>query len=335
MRATRMDVARLANVSSATVSYVFNGGRYVSEKLRERVMCAAQELNYMPDLVARSMGAKHTNTMAMLLSDIANPFQMEIMKGVQEAAFKHNYFVNICGGEEHLSRYIDNFIARRVDGVFISVAPHNLQDEDISRLLRMNIKVTVNVERAKSMEGLSGIESDFADGMMQIMKHLTELRHRRIAYISAFDDDFAYDKRLRFFRDAAAAYSVPAVISCGHKPYSSAPQEGYRLTGLCLDEHPEVTAMVCTNDEMAFGAIHALSDRGLRVPQDVSVVGIDNIAMSKICTPPLTTLGCDSAYLGERIFEILYDDIMNERTKIEYVSPKLFVRGSTAPARRT
>ncbi len=333
MRATRIDVARLAGVSSATVSYVFNGGRYVSDKLRERVMSAAKELNYMPNLVARAMGLKHTNTLAMLLSDIASPLQMEIMKGVQETAFKHDYFVNICGGEEHLARYIDNFIARRVDGVFISTAPHNLKDEDILRLLQMDIKVVVNAERAKGLEGLSGIETDFADGMLQIVKHLTGLGHRNIAYVGAFDDDFAYDKRLGFFRDAAKACSVSGITVCGHKPYASDPKEGYRLAGVCLDEHPNVTALVCTNDEMAFGAIRALSDRNLRVPQDVSVVGIDNIAMAKICSPALTTLGCDSLRFGERIFEILYDNIINDRTKIEYMPAKLFVRESTAPAR--
>ena len=332
MRATRMDVARLAKVSSATVSYVFNGGRHVSEKLRARVMKAAEELNYTPNLVARSMGSKHTNTMAMLLSDIASPFQMEIMKGVQETAFKHNYFVNICGGEEHLARYIDNFIARRVDGVFISTAPHNLKDEDLRRLLEMDIKVVVNTERAMSVEGLSGIETDFAEGMKTILGHLTGLGHKHVAYISAFDAEFPYDRRLEFFR-SAAEHSVHAPLLCGHRPYSSSPKEGYRLASLCLDEHPEVTAMVCTNDEMAFGAIRAIADRGLSVPRDVSVVGIDNISMSKICSPALTTLGCDSLHFGQRIFEILYDDIINNRTKIEYVSPKLFVRESTAPVR--
>ena len=166
-----------------------------------------------------------------------------------------------------------------------------------------------------------------------IMDYLKELGHRNIGYLSAFDESCYYDVRLPAFKIAMRKLldaGVPA-IEYGGWPYTTSEELGGRLMERMMDEHPEVTAVIATNDLMAIGAMKAAKNRNKRVPEDYSVIGVDNIGKSRQCEPPLTTLDQSGKAYGARIFQILYDNIMQDTTG-KYIEPmRLLKRGSTAP----
>ena len=167
--AKRNDVARLAGVSGTTVSFVFSKKRYVSPELSERVLRAAKELNYHPDMVAASMGSGRTNSIAVLTDDIVSPLQMEIVSALQESAIDAGFFVHICGGTKKLDEYINNIISRKVDGVFLSVSIAMVNNECILKLLERGISVIVTSSRGFSDDRVCGLELDFTAGMKSIV----------------------------------------------------------------------------------------------------------------------------------------------------------------------
>lgn len=333
-RAKRAEVARMAGVSETTVSFVFSKKRYVSPKLVERVQRAAQLLDYQPDAIAASMKMGLTNTVAVLTNDLANPLQMKIIRSIEESAMEAGFFVNICGGSKNLDRYVTNLISRRIDGVFLAGDPYAITGEYMNRLLSKNISVILGTVNGISDPRLCGIGVDFDAGMETIVQFLGSLGHRRIAYLSGFDDRELGDHRLFAFRRYMKGLlgQPDPVIKMGVPPYESTVGSGFSLTKELLKETRDFTALVCTNDMMAFGAISALKEAGLSVPEDVSVVGIDDSIFAKDYFPPLTTLSHETEQFGRRVFEILYDNIRDKTVvRRELITPKLIVRNSTAP----
>ena len=337
MRVTRAEVAKIAGVSGPTVSYVFNKTRPVSDDVTQRVNEAAKKLNYQPDMIARSMVIKETKTIAVLTNDIGSPLQMEVVKGIQAAAQRRNYFVNICGGEEHLENYIDNFIAHRIDGVYISVVADKMLEEYINKLLDYGISVVVTSTRNNKDEKICQIEPDFFGGMETIIEYLKNLKHEKIAYISAFDYNVTLDdRRLPSFRLNMKKYFGvdDSLIMLGTYPYESTILSGYNLTKKLIDTNKEFTAVVCTNDLMAMGSIKALTENGLRVPDDISVVGFDDILFANFSNPRLTTLSSKNKEFGERVFEILFNNMKNGIISHEIFSTELIVRDSCSFAKK-
>lgn len=332
--AKRSDVARLAGVSGTTVSFVFSEKRYVSPELKEKVLAAAKKLNYQPDMIAATMRGSRTNSIAVLTNDIVNPLQMEIIKSLQESAIDAGYFVYICGGTRKLENYINHIISRKVDGVFLSVPIEVVGNEYIKMLLDRGISVLVTSSRGFFDDRLCGLELDFCSGMEQILGYLKECGHEKIAYLSCYDD-LDDDKRLPAFRNymERTFHQSAPLIEMGEPPYESTIEAGEYLMKKLLSHTDDFTAVVCANDLMAFGALHVLHEYGLEVPRRVSVVGIDDIYLSKSFYPALTTLSHCSADYGRRIFEILKNNIedKNDAERCS-VQPKLVVRSSSGTA---
>ena len=334
---TRREVAQRAGVSEATVSFVMSGKRFVSEELKDRVVRAVDELGYHPDMIARAMIEKKSNSIAVLTNDLENPLQMKIIKSIEEAAMSKGYFVNICGGAMKLDRYVANLISRHIDGVFLAGDPYAITGNHMNQLLESNIGVVLGTVSDDMDPRLCGVAIDFKEGMRLIVDHLRSLGHRRIAYLSAFDENSIGDVRLpSFYRCMKEFFGVGApLVKTGHPPYDSTVSEGYRLTLGLLRETRDFTALICTNDMMAFGAISALQQEGIRVPADVSVVGIDDILFSKDFYPALTTLSHQTEEFGSKVVEILCNNIADRSVvQREVIRPKLIVRDSTAPAAR-
>lgn len=332
-RAKRYDVAKIAGVSEATVSFVFSGKRYVSPKLTSKVKEAAEKLDYQPDSIARSMVTKSTDTIAVLTSDIASPLQMEVIKSIQEEAIKKGYFVNVCGGIDHFEKYIDNFITRRIDGIFLSVNADLVTDEYIKKLVNKGISVIITSTREIDDERICGIKLDFESGMNQIIDYLISLGHTKIAYLSNFDDNYPADERLKSFRSTITKKigNIEPLVQCNKPPYDSTIETGIKLAEELLKTTEDFTALVCSNDLMAMGAMSVLESKGFLIPQDISVIGIDDIMFSKAYNPPLTTLSHNAKEYGKKIFEILHDNIMNKTVVQKIViEPKLIIRKSTA-----
>jgi len=332
-RAKRSEVAKMAGVSEATVSFVLSKKRYVSDKLSKRVMAAVDELGYQPDFIARSMVTKTTETIVVLTSDIASPLQMEIIKSIQKEAMKKGFFVNVCGGTENLKIYIDNFIARRIDGLFLSVDPALVSDFEISRMLDKGISVLVTSARHIADDRVCGLRLDFEYGMDKIVEYLHGLKHTKIIYLSCFDKTVNSDNRIKGFKLAMKKHigeNSPEII-CGQPPYESTIEVGYKLCKKLIESKKEFTAVICTNDLMAMGALEALREYNIQVPENVSVVGIDDIVFSKAFNPPLTTLSHMAKEYGKKIFDILYDNIQDKNiVRREVVCPEMIIRKSTA-----
>jgi len=332
MNVSREEVAKLADVSVATVSYVYSGKRYVSDELRSRVKDAAQQLGYYPDFIAQSMANKKTKTLAVLVSDVANPFIMQVLKGFQKAANKKGFFVNICGGEKYIESYVEAIISRRVEGVYLVVMAGDMTNRSINKMLDYGVRVVINSDWEEHDARCSCINTDYYDGMEKIIAHLSGLGHKEIIYLSCFTKEMQSDKRIDAFIKAHSkniCNNIP-YIECGEPPYKSDMQTGYEMMLRVLDKNIAFTAVVCSNDLMAIGAINALNERGLKVPEDISIVGIDNIEMSRFYKPALTTLNTKSEEIGARAFENLYMNIITDKNVLDILKPELIVRDSTA-----
>ena len=333
-KVTRVDVARRAGVSEATVSYVLSKKRHVSAELTERVNQAVRELDYIPDMIASSMIVKKSRTIGILTEDIANPLYTTVFKGIQRAADRRGYFVNICNGTGNSGHIMKDFIRRKMDGVFISVTATDTINAYLKRLCDRGISVVYNMVHGLCDDRICGIDLDMKDGMRQIMTYLAGLGHKKIVYLSAFDRAYVQDDRLRGFLEAAEKLGLDeAWVDEGKPPYPSTVESGAAQTEALLAQGKPFTALVCTNDLMAYGAMQTLRKRGLRIPEEVSVVGIDNIFYSPLTNPPLTTLDHGGEDYGERLFEILFENMTTGGIRREYFRTRLIVRDSCAKVR--
>lgn len=332
----REDVANEAGVSSATVSYVLNGTKRLSPDVEKRVLDAAKRLNYHPNRLAQSLAGSKSHTVAFLTNDITNVYQLDIIKGMQEAALKEDYIIYIVDAFGNVEKYIDHLLSRNIDGIYIAGAPDFLTDAHLCTLRDAGIKILTDFSRSTYLPDVSYIMSDMYDGFMQAVAHLKKLGHTHIGYLSAFDEACYYDVRLPAFKIAMRKLLDPPAfdIEYGGHPYTSSEKLGEQLMERMMRLHPDVTAVIATNDLMALGAIKAVWNANKRVPEDYSVIGIDNIEKGRTFTPRLTTLDQDGKLFGAKFFRTLLDNI-NNNTSGKYIEPmKLLINESTAPVRR-
>lgn len=334
-RATRADVARRARVSVATVSYVINNGpRPVAKATRERVLRAIRQLDYRPSEVARSLRLQKTRTIGLILPDTANPFYAALAKGVEDTGFSHGYSVLFCHSDYDAAReqaYAEVMISKQVDGViYIQATPDTTT---VRRLLERRIP-TVAVDREVPNLEIDCVVADNFEGSKAATEHLLKLGHRRIGcFVRALALSNATE-RLRGYQAAMAQAGLAAAsdlfVSGGHG-YEDGRKAMAQLLG--VDTRP--TAVLAYPDTMAIGAIRAALDAGLRVPEDVSVVGFDDIPASAFIHPPLTTVSMPKWEMGQRAAEVLLTRIQGGdagRPARRLVLPTtLIVRKSTAP----
>lgn len=335
MRATRADVAKLAGVSTATVSNVLNRAHMVKPETVERVMQAVAALNYRPDMVARSLITGQTRQIGIVLEDIRNPHYGEIVEHFETAAEKHGYFVNICTGITKLDNYFDNFITRGLDGAFVAALPYKFDMSKLYDLIENGIKVVVSGNVNADFRRVSFIENDYVKGMRKAVSHLVELGHEHIAYLSGLGRALTYDERCKGYLESVAEYRLPcgeALLLDGKYPFYTNTREGYQLARRLVESGKPFTAAICGNDLMAIGAMKAFLDSGLRVPEDVSVIGFDGIDIGRYWSVPLTTLAVDERAFGETAFDLLYSN-MSKGTTGFYLNELTFVEGKSTARR--
>lgn len=336
-RPTRRDVAELAGVSTATVSYVLNKTQKVPDRTADKVWEAVRALDYKPDLVARSLVTRESKQLAIVLNNIANPIYADFILGFENKAIENGYFVNICTGNQNVDDYMEDFASRRIDGILIEALPHKYHEEELFKLLAANIRIVVFGHTNLDLRTISSIETDYIHAMETAVSHLTSLGHRRIAYLSGLERSQTFDRRIDGYLGALDSHG----LDYGDDLLIAAPRitntdisDGADLAKRLLDTKKDFTGVVCTNDLMATGAMAAFKQAGLHIPEDVSVMGIDNAYIGSITEPGLTTLAISYRDVGRKAFELLYADI-REEVKGYYINrPELLVRGSTgAPSR--
>jgi LacI family transcriptional regulator len=326
------DVAREAGVSTATVSRVINNLSYVSPESRERVMKVVRRRNYYPNAHARSLASGRSSIIGLVVSDIANPFFPELIKGMEAAAFEHGYDVILADTNydpRRMSHYVRRFIERGVRGVALMTS--EFDDTLVKELARRHVSV-VFLDSGAPGPRVSNLDVDYQAGIEEAIAHLAQLGHRRIAYVGGPPKMRSSQRRLVAFRHGVRRHL--------HREAAGVYAADFRMEGgrnaarQMLDSQPRPTAVVVANDMMALGVMQECRAAGLTIPGDISVIGFDDIAFAALTQPPLTTVSLSRQVLGRKAIEGLLATIDHpEQRGLEIPIPtSLVIRSSTAPA---
>ncbi len=333
-RPTRTDVAKKAGVSVATVSYAFSDSPKISGQTRDQVRAAALELGYHPSQIARSLSTRQSMQLSMILNDISNPVYSPMIAGFESAAIMKGYLVNICNGRDHADKYFESVLTHCIDGILIEVLPYRFHIEKLLALLESGTKIVLFGNHGIQTDKAACFEIDYPSGMAQALGHLAALGHRKIVYLSGLAEKEIYDRRIEGFRSAARNLGLDGCsVLAPAESLSTGIADGKAMARRLLESGMDFTAVICTNDLMAFGALEAFGAADIAVPGDVSVIGIDNIYLSSVVTPPLTTIGADYFTIGRTAFELLGEAMTGNHYGYLLHQPSLIVRASTGPAR--
>lgn len=328
---TREDVAKRAHVSVATVSNVINNKPGVSKEVRELVWKAIDELGYKPNLVARSLKTKETRQIALVTNGISNPYFAELALGMEEEAFKKGYIISILNAREG-KEYIDELIKRQFDGIVMST--DKLSVKDVNRLTRYKIP-TVFIGN----EGYKGfhpeiilVNLDLYAGAVKLLEHVVNIGHRRIGFLTArrLKSPDEPDYRLRAYRkvlwDHDIEYDPDIVYIDGDTP-----DYAYASVIDMLIRYERPTAIFTGNDYLASAVYSAINDLMLRIPYDISVVGFDNLNLSRYLTPSLTTVHVPHYELGKKVMELLLKKMKGEKVENVNMETTVILRKSLFP----
>lgn len=301
---TIADVARRAGVSTVTVSRVINGASNVTPRTREKVERAINELHYVPSVAARSLRSKRTQALALLVPDITNPFWTTVARGVEDAAQNGGYSLLLCNTDENAAKeqhYIEVMISQRVDGVII--APCHSDASWLKRLRDRSIP-TVIIDRRVEGWQVDTVIGDSISGARAIIKYLISLGHQHIAVLSGPRHTSSAEDRVIGYRLALAETGIPfnkRMILRGEFKVSS----GKAMTDQLLELSQTPTAIFATNNSIAMGAVEALNQHGLVIPQDMALVGFDDIPYFSYLFPFLTVVAQPVYDLGMQAAQLL------------------------------
>jgi DNA-binding LacI/PurR family transcriptional regulator len=329
---TIRDVAAEAGVSITTVSRALNDSGRVGRATRDRVLSAAQRLGYEPNDLARSLHGKATGTVAVLVPDITNPFFPELVKGVQEVATTHGKLLLLCQTSEDTDVAVQELLhlrRKRVDGV---VLVGGLAGGDKLSGALAGLPV-VTVDRDTTIDGASVVRSDHRRGGRLATEHLIELGHEHIAHVRGPAHLSVAQDRHDGYREALEEAGLPydeSLVVAG----DFLEEGGYDGLRTLRRRRRPFTAVFCGNDLMAIGAMRALEDVGLGVPDEVSVVGFDDIHLASYLRPGLTTVHQPIQTLGRRAAALLIGSVMNDEEPANEVLDVHIVRRQTTARHR-
>ncbi|MFP5416314.1 MAG: LacI family DNA-binding transcriptional regulator [Actinomycetes bacterium] len=324
--ATIYDVARVAGVSPSTVSRAFSRPGRVSAQTAERIRQVAEELGYRSREVARASAKSTTKVLGLAVADITNPFNFRVIRGCQAAAAEAGFVVTLNDSQE--SEVLEREMLRRslplLDGLII--ASSRLSDTELRTVAKSLPVVILN----RRVSGLHCIVPDMAHGIRKAAEHLIALGHRNITYLAGPEASWADGMRWRALRDSAKELGFTE-----HRvgPFAPTLQGGRGAAEVIAARR--LKAVVCFNDLMAIGLIQGLSERGIKVPDNVSVIGFDNIFASALITPGLTTIAAPLTMLGDSAVRHIVSTLTGHKSADAspvLVPVRLIVRHSTGPA---
>lgn len=320
----------MAGVSTSTVSHVINKDRFVSEAIREKVESAIKALNYAPSALARSLKINQTRTIGMLITASTNPFYSELVRGVERSCFERGYSLVLCnteGDEQRMNSNLETLMQKRVDGLLLLCTETHQPSREI--LQRYPSVPTVMMDWAPFDGDSDLIQDNSLLGGDMATQYLINKGHTHIACIAGPLDKTPARLRLEGYRDAMARASLTIHDGdeiIGNFEFSGGFEAMQML--LALEARPQ--AVFICNDAMAVGAYLALYQAGLRVPQDIAIVGYDDIELAQYMTPPLTTIHQPKDELGELAIDVLIhriSDPTQQQQRLQ-LTPVLMERGS-------
>lgn len=333
--ATIKDLAKEAKVSIATVSRYLNGKLKIREETKKRIEDAVKKLNYRPNYLARSLILNETETIGVVVPDILNPYFSGFARGLEDKAKKNNISVILCNSDNNVEKekdYLQWLQYKSVDG--IALISTVLDHEFLENLLNKGMKILIAGRR------IPKLDTDFISianvtGTMELIDHLISLGHEKIAAITVSHHISTSRERFKGYRQALknAGLSCSDDLIIGGMNFSY--KSGYENMQRLLDRTRDFSAVFALNDIMAIGAINALQDSGIMVPDEVSVVGFDGLQWGKWIRPTLTTIEVSPYEYGCRTLQLLLDRIANpdESYKHQTIKGKLIVRNSTSKRR--
>ncbi|HOU14825.1 MAG TPA: LacI family DNA-binding transcriptional regulator [Anaerolineae bacterium] len=328
---TIREVAKRAGVAPITVSRVINNSGYVNEKTRARVEAAIADLGYVPNVLARSLRSRRTGTLGLILTDISNPFWTTVARGVEDAASDAGFNVILCNTDEseaEQDKYLHVLMQKQVDGVLL--VPARSAVEPIKFIQSQNTSVVVLDRRIPNSQ-TDVVRCDSEGGAYQLTRLLLSLGHRRIAMLSGPQGVSTAEDRVTGFRRALA--DAGANVDAAPVYYGKFSLEsGYDLTLQALARTPRPSALFAGNNFIAIGALRALRDAGLRVPEDLALVGFDDLPADLVVDPFLTVAAQPAYEMGRQATELLLARLSEEAPAAyqEIVLPtEIVVRGSS------
>jgi LacI family transcriptional regulator len=336
-RPTIADVARLAGVSKSTVSRVLNENmHYMRPETRERVALAISTLGYNPSSVARSLTSKRTHAVGLLVSDVSNPFYPDVIHGVEDVALSNGYDVFLCNTNYDVERgkaYALSLVSKQVDGVLIMTS--NVSDEWMQDLVRCQVPVVILDWDTREIphSAMRSILIDFDTGIQSAVDHLLSLGHTRLAHVSGpLRYPTSRQRRDSFLR---------ALSRRGIDPSEVAVIEGnLRIDGGATALHQLMkmpnrpTAVFAANDLMAMGMIWSAADCGIKIPHDLSVIGLDDISLAAEIHPPLTTVSLPRYEIGRLAMKMLLE-VQNDPLIMEKMTDRHCIVQSGFAVRKT
>ncbi|WP_040978460.1 LacI family DNA-binding transcriptional regulator [Oceanobacillus jeddahense] len=333
MTITIKDIAKEANVSIATVSRVINNkDESIRKDTKERIKTIIRKHNYQPNRIARSMITKKTATLGLIIPDIQNPFFPELVRGVEDFANENEYSVILCNTDGDLNRerkYLDLMKEKNVDGIIYTYAFAELS-KPLKGFLEENNIPMVLLDRAEPNSKMSGVYVDNEKAGYMATKHLISLNHKKIGCITGPEHIENSKERFSGYYQALKEANIPLdkeIIFTGDYQMKG----GYKAAKGLIKK--EVTAIFTFNDLMAFGVYQAAAELGRKIPDDLSVIGFDNIKYNHLLVPKLTTIEQSSYKMGENAVELLLKQIKGtpeQEKETIIIEPLLMINESTS-----
>jgi len=330
------EIARRASVSTATVSRTINQSGPVKAATARKVWRAVAELNYYPNSHARALVSGRSRLLGLIVSDITNPFFPELIRSFEGLATQQQYDLLLTSTDYQTSRMtmcLRRMLERKVDGVAIMTSEMDLGL--IRELSRRGVPI-VFMDVGQMGPRMSHVSIDYGNGVQQAVSHLVELGHKHMAFISGPLDLHSARTRRQAFLDGVRQHGLSPDRRLVREGTHTA-DGGHKAMASLLRLSRRPTAVVASNDWTAIGALRAIQSAGLRVPDDISLVGFDDIPLASYTNPALTTVRMSAADVGATAFQALFQLIGGERLEgdVYQVATKLIVRESTAkPAKR-
>jgi len=305
---TIRDVAKLAGVAPITVSRVINDSDYVKQETRERVDAAIEELGYIPNTLGLSLRSKKTMTLAVVITDITNPFWTTVTRGIEDVAQANGYSTILCNtdeSEDKQEQYLQMLLRRRIDGILL--VPSSSNPDPIKLVKKQNIPIVL-MDRHVPEVDVDIVRSDSEEGAYLITKHLLSLGHQQIAMLSGPKNISTSVDRVNGYRQALQDAGLPTSdekVFWGE--YNK--ETGYKMAEEMLAKLPDVTALVTSNNFIAIGAMKFFYGRKIRVPEDIALVTIDDIP-SAFTVAPFFTVAIQSALeIGKQATQLLLNRV--------------------------
>jgi LacI family transcriptional regulator len=332
---TIYDVARLAGVSTATVSRSLNGTGQIAPSTRLAIDAAVSELGYQPNRIARSLVTKSTQTIALLLPEITNPFYGSLVSGIEQRTLELGYTILLCTTEGDAGReetYLNLLRSQQVDGALVDGLV--LPPERIASFVAGGFPI-VCLDLDVDSTAVPLVQVDNVRGGRMATEHLLGLGHTRIAHVAGAPELGISGERVEGYRAALREAGIEPdarLLAAGNFTEDG----GYEAARELLARRPRPTAVFAANDLSAVGVLAAVAESGRRVPEDVSVVGFDDLRLAAYTTPPLTTIHQPAREIGARATSLLVDLTRGKkvRRRRHLLEPELVVRRSTAPPPR-